>query len=123
MSRYIKKTDRDTPWARKVLARNVTITRQARDIFLIYCEGENTEPEYFRSFPVNTETLVEAIGLGMSRTALVQRILQLASEKEMLQGQRNHDPECPKINERSSTRTTALPSKSLHNCAPPRAPA
>jgi hypothetical protein len=93
MARYIKKTDRDKPWARKALARDVSIIRQAHNIFLIYCEGENTEPEYFRSFPVNTETLVEAVGLGMSRTALVQRILQMAEEKKMLPGQRQHDPD------------------------------
>ena len=93
MVRHIKKTDRDKPWARKALARDVSIIRQAHNIFLIYCEGENTEPEYFRSFPVNTETLVEAVGLGMSRTALVQRIIRLAGEKEMLPGQRQHDPD------------------------------
>lgn len=90
MSR-IKKTDEDKPWARREIARNEAKTRQVRNTFLIYCEGENTEPEYFKSFPVNTETFVEAVGLGMSRTALVQQVLQLVEEKEMLPGQRNHD--------------------------------
>ncbi len=92
MSR-VKKTDGDKPWARREITRNETKIRQARNIFAIYCEGLNTEPEYFKSFPVNTETLVEAVGFGMSRTALVRRILQLVNEKEMLPGQRNHDPD------------------------------
>ena len=36
-----------------------------------------TEPEYFKSFPVNTETKVEAIGIGRSKTALVEKALEL----------------------------------------------
>ena len=93
MTGRIKKTDRDTPWARKVLARDISISWQAKNIFLIFCEGENTEPEYFRSFPVNTETIVEAVGLGRSRTALVNRILDIASGKEFLLHQKNYDPD------------------------------
>ena len=92
MSR-IKKTDENKPWAKKELIRDISIRRQIRNIFLIYCEGENTEPEYFKAFPVNTETLVEAIGLGMNRTALVREIIERAESKEFLSGQRNYDPD------------------------------
>ena len=53
--------------------RNITI----KNTFLIYCEGENTEPEYFKSFPVRTETDVKVIGLGRSRTALVEKVIEL----------------------------------------------
>ena len=48
MSR-IKKTDENKPWARREITRNETRIRQAKNVFLIYCEGENTEPEYFKS--------------------------------------------------------------------------
>ena len=89
----LKVSDRGKPWVRKPIKRDISTKRKLKNIFLIYCEGQNTEPEYFRSFPVNTETLVEAIGLGRSRTALVQRILEIAGSKELLPGQRNHDPD------------------------------
>lgn len=85
MSR-IKKTDEKKPWARKTLERDISIKRQVRNTFLIYCEGANTEPEYFRAFPVNTETIVNAIGLGMSRIALVKEIIRRVFEQGFLQG-------------------------------------
>ena len=89
---YIKKTDQEKPWA----IRTTTIKRIAKDlairnIFIIYCEGQNTEPEYFKSFPVNTETKVEAIGLGRSRIALVKKVLEQLSEKGLLKDQNNYD--------------------------------
>lgn len=79
---YVKPTDKDKAWNK----RNNTV-RPERDIsikktFLIYCEGKNTEPEYFKSFPVTTETRVEAIGLGRSRTALVEKVIELISKIE-----------------------------------------
>lgn len=87
----IKKTDAGKPWAKRSLSRDVSIKRQIRNIFLIYCEGTNTEPEYFRAFPVNTETIVQAVGLGMNRRSLVKEIIRLASEHEYLRGQSNYD--------------------------------
>jgi hypothetical protein len=90
----VKKTDLNKPWARrKSSTRNITIERTIKKLFLIYCEGENTEPEYFRSFPVNTETKIEAIGLGRSRSALVKHIIGLAKQAEILPGQHNYDPD------------------------------
>ncbi len=56
--------------------RNIAI----KNTFLIYCEGENTEPEYFKSFPVRTDTDVKVIGLGRSRTALVEKVIELISK-------------------------------------------
>lgn len=88
-----KKKGRDNPWTRRSMERDATKTRQIKSIFLIYCEGANTEPAYFESFPVNTETQVEALGLGRSRLALVKRILVLAKKKGLLEGQVNYDPE------------------------------
>jgi hypothetical protein len=90
MSR-IKKTDEKTPWARKALERDLSIKRQVRNTFLIYCEGANTEPKYFEAFPVNTETIVLAIGLGMSRSALVKEIIHRVLKEGYLKGQPHYD--------------------------------
>ena len=85
---HVKKSDRSKPWAKKIdYKRNQSFTRKIKSVFLIYCEGKNTEPTYFKSFPVNSETSVEAIGFGRSRTALIQHIIDLASAKELLFGQ------------------------------------
>jgi hypothetical protein len=88
-----KKEERENPWSRKSMSRDMAKTRKIKSIFLIYCEGDNTEPEYFKSFPVNTETQVEALGLGRSRLALVKHILGLVKKKGLLVGQGNYDPE------------------------------
>ena len=88
-----RKKARESPWARKSISRDTAKTRQIKSIFLIYCEGANTEPEYFKSFPVNTETQVEALGLGRSRLALVKHILGLAKKRGLLAGLGNYDPE------------------------------
>jgi hypothetical protein len=46
--------------------------------FYIYCEGKNTEPAYFRSFNIDKETTkIEVVGLGRSRTALVEKVIEL----------------------------------------------
>lgn len=88
----IKKTDRKKAWAK----RHLTTKRERRErkihnLFRIYCEGENTEPEYFKSFPVNTETQVFALGLGRSRTSLVEKVIELLEKDEFLKGQTNYD--------------------------------
>jgi hypothetical protein len=63
--------------------------REIKNTFLIYCEGVNTEPECFKSFPVTTETEVIAIGLGRSCRALVEKIIQLLERDNYLAGQKN----------------------------------
>jgi hypothetical protein len=65
--------------------------RDIKNTFLIYCEGVNTEPEYFKSFPVTTETEVIAIGLGRSHRALVEKIIQLLEKNSYLEGQKEYD--------------------------------
>lgn len=87
----IKKTDENKPWARKTLERDLSIKRQVQNTFFIFCEGANTEPEYFEAFPVNTETIVRAIGLGMCRSSLVKEIIRRVSEQGYLKGQLNYD--------------------------------
>lgn len=47
---------------------------------LIVCEGENTEPSYFRQFKLSTAT-VKAIGEGYNTVSLVNRGIKLAEQK------------------------------------------
>ena len=76
---YIKPSDAGKAWNKKQNsarpARNIAI----RNTFLIFCEGVNTEPEYFNSFPVMPEA--NAIGLGRSGISLVEKVIELM-EKE-----------------------------------------
>ncbi len=51
-----------------------------RPTILIVCEGENTEPSYFRQFKLSTAT-VKAIGEGYNTVSLVKRAIQIASKK------------------------------------------
>ena len=91
---YIKPTDRNKAWAiRKMPQGRELKSLEIRNLFRIYCEGENTEPEYFKSFPVNTETKVEAIGLGRSKTALVEKAIELLNKDQLLKRQVNYDPD------------------------------
>ncbi|MCG8321736.1 MAG: RloB family protein [Cytophagales bacterium] len=48
---------------------------------LIVCEGENTEPSYFRQFKLSSAT-VKPIGEGYNTTSLVRRANQLSEEKK-----------------------------------------
>lgn len=83
MARKIKKTDQTKPWNR----RTSTLTPyrlESRNIiskrFLIICEGENTEPCYFQSFPVQTAE-VRALGLGRSKMSLVESVIELVKQE------------------------------------------
>lgn len=50
-------------------------TEQVKKLFLIICEGENTEPKYFEAFPVPTST-VEIMGGCNTKTKLVDYALK-----------------------------------------------
>jgi uncharacterized Fe-S cluster protein YjdI len=53
-------------------------TKKPRETFLIVCEGEKTEPNYFKSFPVLTNTVVDIHGLGNKVTvSLVKKAIEL----------------------------------------------
>lgn len=93
MGAYIKKSDRDKPWAKRLEVKKREIKNiNIKSIFRIYCEGQNTEPEYFKSFPINTENKVEeVIGLGRSKTSLVEKVLELLSIGQFLRGQNDYD--------------------------------
>ena len=46
-------------------------TREVRKVFLIVCEGTETEPNYFRSFPVPKE-VIEIKGIGKSPKNIIK---------------------------------------------------
>jgi RloB-like protein len=79
---YVKPTDKDKDWGKRQNAGRPEREIAIKKTFMIYCEGKNTEPEYFESFPVRTDTRVEAIGLGMSRTALVKEVIKRKRKNE-----------------------------------------
>lgn len=89
---YIKPTDRKKAWAiRQKTSKRQTRDLSIRNLFRIFCEGENTEPEYFKSFPVNTETKVDAMGLARSKSALVKKTIDLLTKDQMLLGMTDFD--------------------------------
>lgn len=52
-----------------------------RQRFLIVCEGEETEPNYFRKFRV-PQLVVQVEGFGMNTIGLVHRALELREQDE-----------------------------------------
>lgn len=48
---------------------------------LIVCEGENTEPSYFNQFKLSSAT-IKSVGEGYNTISLVNRAIQLASERQ-----------------------------------------
>src|ERR1700741_1402449 len=51
-----------------------------RPTILIVCEGENTEPSYFRQFKLSSAT-IKPVGEGYNTNSLVQRAIYLSKEK------------------------------------------
>ncbi len=49
-----------------------TNVREQVPVFLIVCEGEKTEPSYFRAFPVSTSPKVVVLGTGFNTVSLVR---------------------------------------------------
>ncbi len=64
--------------ARGLRGRRVDVT-PARTRFLIICEGERTEPGYFKCFPVPSKDIV-IIGEGYNTLSLVERAEELLQE-------------------------------------------
>ena len=52
MGKPIKKTDRNKSWFKREFRKSRYKSKSFRKTFLIICEGVNTEPLYFKSFPV-----------------------------------------------------------------------
>jgi len=79
----LKRGDENKAWNRKKINKSAyqVKSKEIKKSFLIICEGENTEPEYFKSFPVVTAS-VETIGLGSSKTTLVRKAIELSKREE-----------------------------------------
>ncbi len=56
-------------------------SKAEKPAILIVCEGENTEPSYFRQFRLSSAT-IKAVGEGYNTVSLVNRAQQLAKGKE-----------------------------------------
>jgi hypothetical protein len=83
MTKIVKKTDQNKAWNRRTdRAKVYALESRSANVkrFLIICEGENTEPCYFRSFPVATAE-VEAFGTGRSKTSLVEQAIEWISQE------------------------------------------
>lgn len=78
----LKVTDRNKPWNRKKIKKQPynTESKNPDKTFLIICEGVNTEPEYFKSFPVKTAD-IDSYGLSSSRTALVEMVIAIVKDE------------------------------------------
>ena len=50
---------------------------ELRQRFLIVCEGEKTEPSYFRQFPLPPDSVIEVYGLGANTLGLVKQAVKL----------------------------------------------
>jgi RloB-like protein len=61
-----------------IIDRNAPILNET-PIFLIYCEGKNTEPSYFNKFKFPFVT-IKSFGEGKNTLSLVERAKQLADE-------------------------------------------
>ena len=64
----------------KRLSRRRLYVRPLRQNFLIVCEGERTEPNYFKSFRVPKDVRVQVIGEGYNTCRLVERAIDLKQE-------------------------------------------
>ncbi len=50
--------------------------------FLIVCEGKKTEPNYFEKFPIPPDSIITVEGLGMNTDTLVEKTIELKSERK-----------------------------------------
>jgi len=58
----------------------IEATKTVKPTILIVCEGENTEPSYFRQFKLTSAT-IKPIGEGYNTISLVKRAVKLSKEK------------------------------------------
>lgn len=81
-TKNIKVTDKKKSWNRKTIKSKGyhPNSREKNKYFLIICEGENTEPEYFKSFPLGNAH-IESYGLGSSKTTLVEHVIKIVKDE------------------------------------------
>ena len=71
---------RQNPRIERMLRRNSGL-RTVKQTFLIVCEGEVTEPEYFNAFRL-TSANVKAIGEGMNTISLVNEAIAIKEQEK-----------------------------------------
>ena len=71
--------NKQDPRAGRTLRRS-SYMREVKQSFLIICEGENTEPDYFNAFRL-TSANVKAIGEGSNTVSLVQKAIRIKEEE------------------------------------------
>ena len=59
----------------------IIATRDPIPTFLIVCEGEKTEPNYFRSFPVSTRPEITIVGAGCETISVVNKAIELMANR------------------------------------------
>ena len=64
-------------WERTSFSPRPVNRREVKQTFLIVCEGEQTELNYFRSFRVRTATTVKVEGIGANTVSLVREAVKL----------------------------------------------
>ncbi len=72
--------NRQDPRAVRNLRRS-SYRKEVKQSFLIICEGENTEPDYFNAFRL-TSANVKAIGQGNNTINLVQKAIKIREEEQ-----------------------------------------
>jgi len=81
---HLKKTHKESLNAKRRSEPNLSrgkATLNEKPTILIVCEGENTEPSYFRQFRLSTAT-IKPIGEGYNTTSLVKRAIKLSKENK-----------------------------------------
>jgi len=90
MAKPLKKSDQDKPWSPKNrLPSRKAATRRRREYFLIVCEGEKTEPNYFKALRrrLPRETVkVEIQGEGANTLSLIERVTSKREKIERSSG-------------------------------------
>ncbi len=70
--------NRKSKYSRYSRNKNVE-TREIKERFLIVCEGTNTEPNYFKSFPVPKD-VIDVRGFGKNTISLVKEAVRIKEE-------------------------------------------
>ena len=71
---------RNSPRKERDIRRKVGV-RPVKKSFLIVCEGQNTEPDYFNSFRLTSAT-VKAVGKGLGTRVLVKEAVGIRQEEQ-----------------------------------------
>lgn len=80
MARQPKPSGRKLPDKGRPLQSRSVMYREKSPFFLIVCEGEKTEPNYFKGFKLNVD--VEVVGAGLNTETLIRYTQQLLAKAE-----------------------------------------